>query len=158
MKAAADRLSGRLLQVSGLIGLVRVLDREYGAEAPAVTDFLKRNGHDLELRAVRDARPVNRNQRRRLVGVVTRDKNLKTRRVEVERYVQHLKYGKYVKRRTVCYAHDERDASHLGDVVEIEECHPLSRTKRWRLVRIVHVAPSRTLSKLEGGVAGITPP
>lgn len=92
--------------------------------------------------------------RRVVTGVVTRDKNLKTRRVEVERLVKHPKYGKYVKQRTVCYAHDENNESHLGDTVEIVESRPLSRTKRWRLVRIVTRAPSRTLSNLEGAVAG----
>ncbi|MGL6094521.1 MAG: small ribosomal subunit protein uS17, partial [Fimbriiglobus sp.] len=50
--------------------------------------------------------------------------------------------------------HDEVNASHLGDTVEIMECRPLSRTKRWRLVRVVTLAPSRTLSNLEGAVAG----
>src|SRR6476661_4609485 len=89
-----------------------------------------------------------------VTGVVTRDKNLKTRRVEVERLVKHPKYGKYVKRRTICYAHDENNESHLGDTVEIVESRPLSRTKRWQLVRIVTKAPSRTLSNLEGAVAG----
>ena len=91
---------------------------------------------------------------RHLLGIVTRDKNLKTRRVEVQRLVRHPKYGKFVKQRTICYVHDERNESHLGDTVEIAESRPLSRTKRWNLVRIVTKAPSRTLSNLEGAVAG----
>lgn len=91
---------------------------------------------------------------RHLVGTVTRDKNLKTRRVEVTTRVKHPKYGKYVNRRTICYAHDEANESHLGDLVEIVESRPLSRTKRWNLVRIVTKAPSRALSNLEGAVAG----
>lgn len=91
---------------------------------------------------------------RHLVGTVTRDKNLKTRRVEVTTRVKHPKYGKYVNRRTICYAHDENNESHLGDLVEIVESRPLSRTKRWNLVRIVTKAPSRALSNLEGAVAG----
>jgi small subunit ribosomal protein S17 len=78
----------------------------------------------------------------------------KTRRVEVERLVRHPKYGKFVKRRTVCYVHDEKNESHLGDTVEIVESRPLSKTKRWNLVKIVKKAPSRTLSNLEGAVAG----
>jgi small subunit ribosomal protein S17 len=89
-----------------------------------------------------------------LAGVVTRDKMAKTRRVEVERLVRHPKYGKFVKRRTVCYVHDERNESHLGDTVEIIESRPLSKLKRWELVKIVKKAPSRTLSNLEGAVAG----
>lgn len=92
--------------------------------------------------------------RRVLEGIVTRDKMAKTRRVEVERLVRHPKYGKFVKRRTVCYAHDEKNDSHLGDTVEIIESRPLSKLKRWELVRVVKKAPSRTLSNLEGAVAG----
>lgn len=92
--------------------------------------------------------------RRILEGIVTRDKMAKTRRVEVQRLVRHPKYGKFVKRRTVCYVHDEKNESHLGDTVEIIESRPLSKTKRWNLVKIVKKAPSRTLSNLEGAVAG----
>jgi small subunit ribosomal protein S17 len=92
--------------------------------------------------------------RRVLEGIVTRDKMAKTRRVEVQRLVRHARYGKFVKRRTVCYAHDEKNESHLGDTVEIIESRPLSKLKRWELVKIVKKAPSRTLSNLEGAVAG----
>lgn len=92
--------------------------------------------------------------RRILEGIVTRDKMAKTRRVEVERLVRHVRYGKFVKRRTVCYTHDEKNESHLGDTVQIIESRPLSKLKRWDLVRIVKKAPSRTLSNLEGAVAG----
>ena len=95
-----------------------------------------------------------RNERRTLVGIVTRDKTAKTRRVEVSRRVQHPKYGKFIKERTICYVHDEANESHLGDTVEITECRPLSKMKRWRLVRVVTKAPSRTLASLEGAVAG----
>ena len=91
---------------------------------------------------------------RHLQGIVTRDKNPKTRRVEVQRLVRHPKYGKFVKQRTICYVHDESNESHLGDTVEIIESRPLSKLKRWALVRIVKKAPSRTLSNLEGAVAG----
>src|SRR3954469_1600239 len=92
--------------------------------------------------------------KRVMLGTVTRDKTSKTRRVEVERLVRHPKYGKFVKRRTVCYVHDEKNESRLGDTVEIVESRPLSKTKRWNLVKIVKKAPSRTLSNLEGAVAG----
>jgi len=91
---------------------------------------------------------------RKLLGIVTRDKSAKTRRVEVQRLVRHPKYGKFIRQRTICYAHDEKNESHLGDTVEIVESRPLSRTKRWALLRIVTKAPSRTLSNLEGAVAG----
>ena len=55
------------------------------------------------------------------VGVVTSDKMNKTRRVEIARLVKHPKYGKYIRRRTVCYAHDEEEQSGVGDTVEIVE-------------------------------------
>ncbi len=82
-----------------------------------------------------------RHQRRTLIGVVTRDKMDKTRRVEIERLVKHPRYGKYIKRRTVCYAHDEGNQTRRGDTVEIMETRPLSKTKNWRLVRVVKKAP-----------------
>jgi small subunit ribosomal protein S17 len=71
------------------------------------------------------------------VGTVTSDKMLKSRRVEIPRLVKHARYGKYLRRRTVCHVHDENEVSHLGDMVEIVECRPMSRTKRWQLVRVV---------------------
>jgi small subunit ribosomal protein S17 len=82
-----------------------------------------------------------RGSRRTVVGVVTRDKTSKTRRVEISRLVKHPRYGKYIKRRTVCYVHDEKNESHKGDTVEIMESRPLSKTKHWRLVRVVTKAP-----------------
>jgi len=54
--------------------------------------------------------------------------------------------------------HDEKNESHLGDTVEIVESRPLSKMKRWQLVKIVKKAPSRTLSNLEGAVAGSAVP
>jgi len=83
----------------------------------------------------------DRNQRRVLIGVVIRDKMTKTRRVDVERLVKHARYGKYIKKRTVCYVHDETNESHLGDTVEIMETRPLSKQKCWRLIRVVTKAP-----------------
>jgi small subunit ribosomal protein S17 len=72
-----------------------------------------------------------------MVGVVTGDRMNKTRRVEIPRVVRHPKYGKFVRRRTVCYVHDEQGQSQRGDTVEIVECRPMSKTKRWQLVRVV---------------------
>lgn len=70
-------------------------------------------------------------------GVVTSDKMSKTRRVEIPRLVKHAKYGKYVRRKTVCYVHDEDEVSGAGDTVEIIESRPLSKLKRWNLVKVV---------------------
>src|SRR5580698_2667791 len=77
------------------------------------------------------------------VGVVTSDKGAKTRRVEIPRQVRHAKYGKIMHRKTICHVHDEQNESHQGDTVEIAECRPRSRLKRWELVRVV--AKSRTV-------------
>src|SRR5688500_17388911 len=84
---------------------------------------------------------VNRGQRRVEVGIVTRDKMNQTRRVEIPRLVKHPRYGKYIKRRTICYVHDEKNESRMGDTVEIMESRPLSKLKNWRLVRVVRKAP-----------------
>ncbi len=72
------------------------------------------------------------------IGIVTSDKNSKTRRVEIPRLVQHPRYGKYIRQKTICYVHDENDESHLGDRVEIIEGQRRSKTKRWELVRILN--------------------
>ena len=75
--------------------------------------------------------------KRVFIGVVTSDKAAKTRRVEINRLVQHPVYGTYIRRKTVCHVHDENNDSKQGDTVEIIECAPRSRTKRWELVRVV---------------------
>lgn len=71
------------------------------------------------------------------IGVVTRDKADQTRRVEIPRMVKHPIYGKTMRRRTVCYAHDAENVSRIGDTVEIEESRPVSKLKRWVLTRVV---------------------
>ncbi len=72
-----------------------------------------------------------------LTGKVISSKMQKTITVAVERYVPHPEYGKYQRRTTKFFAHDEKDECREGDIVAIEECRPLSRHKSWRLVRIV---------------------
>jgi small subunit ribosomal protein S17 len=84
---------------------------------------------------------AKRGQRRVETGVVTSDKMNKTRRVEIPRLVKHARYGKYIRRRTICHVHDEQNESRLGDTVEIMESRPLSKTKHWRLLRVVIKAP-----------------
>ena len=71
------------------------------------------------------------------VGIVTSDKMQKSRRVEIQRLVRFPKYGKFVRRKTVCYVHDEKDESHVGDVVSIVPSRPSSKTKCWTLVRVI---------------------
>jgi small subunit ribosomal protein S17 len=75
--------------------------------------------------------------KKQMIGVVTSDKCAKTRRVEIARLVRHPQYGKFMQRRTVCHVHDENNESGIGDTVEIVECPPKSRLKRWDLVRVV---------------------
>lgn len=70
-------------------------------------------------------------------GLVTSDKTDRARRVEIARLIKHPKYGKFVRRKTVCHVHDEENQSRLGDTVEIVECRPKSKLKRWDLVRVV---------------------
>jgi small subunit ribosomal protein S17 len=86
--------------------------------------------------------PAERNERKAIRGVVTSNKMEKTLVVEVHRKVRHPLYEKYVSRRTKLYAHDERDEAGIGDVVEIVQTRPLSKLKRWRLVRVVQKAPA----------------
>ena len=80
------------------------------------------------------------------VGVVTSDKMTKTRRVEITTLVPHPKYGKMLKQRTICHAHDEKNETHIGDIVEIMETRPLSKLKRWRIVRIVRPGAQQALA------------
>src|ERR1700732_4841868 len=84
---------------------------------------------------------AERGKRRVAVGVVTSAKINKTRRVEIPRLVKHQRYGKYIRRRTICHVHDEQNESRQGDTVEIMESRPLSKTKHWRLLRVVTKAP-----------------
>ena len=74
---------------------------------------------------------------RTLMGRVVSDKMNKSITVLVERRVKHPLYGKYIKRSTKLHVHDEENACHEGDLVLIEECRPVSKTKSWRLNKIV---------------------
>jgi small subunit ribosomal protein S17 len=76
-------------------------------------------------------------RRKTVNGVVTSNKMFKTITVKSEKLVKHPKYGKFVRRVTTYKAHDEENKASIGDKVEIAETRPLSKTKRWRLVRIV---------------------
>ena len=69
----------------------------------------------------------------------------KTIKVVVDYQTRHPKYGKYLKRRTVLHAHDEKNEAKEGDTVEIAECRPLSRTKHHRLLRVVEKAPEKAV-------------
>jgi small subunit ribosomal protein S17 len=92
----------------------------------------------------------DRKLRNRLIGVVTSDKVNKTRKVVFEYLARHAKYNKYVKRQTVLHVHDDKNESRLGDQVEVMSCRPISKTKTYRLVRIVTKATQIDTSILEG--------
>jgi small subunit ribosomal protein S17 len=77
---------------------------------------------------------------RTLTGRVLSNKMDKTITVVVERQVAHPLYKKIVRRRTKLHAHDEQNECHEGDLVMIEECRPLSRTKTWRLIKVMEKA------------------
>lgn len=70
-------------------------------------------------------------------GIVSRRSGDKTIRVEMNYLTRHPKYGKTLKRRTVAHVHDEKNEASVGDLVEITKCRPYSKTKTWRLLRIV---------------------
>lgn len=75
------------------------------------------------------------------IGFVESDKRDQSRRVVVDYLARHPKYGKYMRQRQVLHAHDPGNESKVGDRVEIAPCKPVSKTKSWRLVRIVDKAP-----------------
>ena len=77
---------------------------------------------------------------RTLVGKVIRDRMDKTVTVLVERSVKHPLYKKYIRRRTKLHAHDEDNTCKTGDLVSIEECRPLAKTKAWRLREVIERA------------------
>tara|TARA_Y100000588_G_scaffold308264_1_gene332734 strand:- start:387 stop:653 length:267 start_codon:yes stop_codon:yes gene_type:complete len=78
--------------------------------------------------------------KRTLVGEVTSDKMDKTITVMVERRVMHPLYKKYVRRSTKLHAHDENNECNAGDVVSIEQCRPISKSKSWQLHKIIERA------------------
>ena len=93
---------------------------------------------------------TTRNQRRTLIGNVTSTKSAKTITVEIERTTRHPKYGKFVRSHKRYAVHDETEEAQPGDRVEIAATRPLSKTKRWRLVKIVERNRLLELSSAEG--------
>jgi small subunit ribosomal protein S17 len=82
-----------------------------------------------------------RAQRKTMEGVVVSDKMDKTRTVRVTRTVKHPFYQKVMTKTSKFHVHDETNSSREGDIVEVTSTRPLSKLKRWRLVRIVKAAP-----------------
>jgi small subunit ribosomal protein S17 len=75
-----------------------------------------------------------------VTGVVMSNSGNKSIKIAVDFKVRHPEYGKYIKRRTKFVVHDERNQASVGDVVEVVECRPYSKTKSWRLVRVLEKA------------------
>lgn len=74
---------------------------------------------------------------RTVTALVTGRSGDKSVKVAIDYTIRHPKYGKYVRRRTVLAVHDDRNQSGVGDIIEIAQCRPHSKTKRWRLVKVV---------------------
>jgi small subunit ribosomal protein S17 len=79
----------------------------------------------------------NQVQKRQFTGTVVSDKMKKTVTVRIERTLMHPKYGKRYAVSAKFKAHDEENAAKAGDTVVIEECRPLSRDKRWRVIKVL---------------------
>jgi len=75
--------------------------------------------------------------RRQAEGRVLKANNVQTRVIAIEKRVPHPLYGRIIRRTANFVAHDEKEESQVGDLVRIEECRPMSKTKRWRLVEIL---------------------
>jgi small subunit ribosomal protein S17 len=75
--------------------------------------------------------------RRQAEGRVLKANNVQTRVIAIEKRVPHPLYGRVIRRTAKFVAHDEKEESQVGDLVRIEECRPMSKTKRWRLVEIL---------------------
>ena len=94
--------------------------------------------------AAKESRAQERNRRKTFEGIVVSDRMEKTRIVTVKRLVRHPFHEKVIRKSSKFCVHDGTNASHQGDLVEITSTRPLSKTKRWRLVRIVKAAPRAT--------------
>lgn len=86
---------------------------------------------------------TTRGQRRARVGVVVADAHQKTVKIRLDLLVKHAKYGKYLKKQKIIHVHDETNVCKAGDVVEIAECRPISKTKSWRVARKVREAAAK---------------
>ena len=87
-----------------------------------------------------------RGNRRVRQGLVVSDKRDKTIKVQVTYLAKHKRYGKYLRKRTVLHAHDANNEANTGDLVEVMESRPVSKSKQWRLVRIIKRSPRAQVS------------
>ncbi len=89
-----------------------------------------------------DQAQTTRGERKHITGIVTSRSGDKTIKVTYFYKIPHPLYQKEIKRKTVLHAHDEDNACKLGDKVEITETRPISKSKRWRVIRIIEAAPA----------------
>ena len=96
---------------------------------------------------------MERGRLKNVEGTVISDKQDKTIVVRAERKVKHPRYGKFVRQETIYHAHDEEETAKSGDIVELAATRPLSKSKRWRLLRVIRaVGGVETLPRdVEGG-------
>ncbi len=83
---------------------------------------------------------TNKIIRRSRIGKVVADSTEKTIKVEIEGMIQHPRYKKYIKRHTRFLVHDPEEVCKVGDLVRIEECRPISKTKKWIVREVVKTA------------------
>lgn len=99
----------------------------------------------------------SRNKRKDLIGFVTSRSGDKSIKVTVPFKVPHPRYHKVVNRKTVVHVHDEKNETHVGDKVEIMETRPISRLKRWRVIRVLERAVVAGAAVTETDVAEKVP-
>lgn len=86
-----------------------------------------------------------RTERKTLLGTVTSRMGDKSVKVTIPYKIPHPRYLKVINRKTVVHVHDEKNETKIGDKVEIMETRPISRLKRWRIVKVVHAANTTAL-------------
>ncbi len=90
-----------------------------------------------------DVKAKERGKREIRTGAVVSDKCDKTVKVRCEYIVRHPKYGKYIRKRTKFGVHDERNECGVGDLVEIAQCRPISKSKSHRLIKVIKKAEEK---------------
>lgn len=96
------------------------------------------NTDETNTEAAADTAVVNK---RTLQGIVTSNAGDKSATIMIERKIKHPVYGKFIKRSSKIRLHDETNECNEGDTILIEECRPMSKTKSWKLVKVVEKAP-----------------
>lgn len=129
-----------------------MLSRQSGDAGQNVSSGDSGKAPDSQESTVRGVVPPGQRRKpaRTVVGTVWSDKMQKTRAVRVIRLVKHPKYGKYVRRKTTYFVHDENEESKAGDRVLIAQTRPLSKLKRWRLVKVLERAKAAAEPVLSG--------